>query len=267
MRDTLGILDVAAPAPLPALVIFVLDARPARTRSRYSFRRRLLTFSSRAQTVQDHATAAIELVVDDAYDIFSDLADATIDDSPAENEYDDMVIVETASHHPLRPRYGGGGDSDSDHDGGDGGDDGNGPNDQEDDDLDGYVDWSLLDNAAGGDRVAGGTLAIPARAETFRPHETATRVAHTDPAVNDATWSWMRPETNAAPDERDPSTRDAGSPPRDMDADPPSADGEDVGPAGAARRRRRLSGASRRLDFDGAGTRGGDGSPEVDGMP
>ena len=51
-----------------------------------------------------------------------------------------------------------------------------------------------------------------------------------------------------------------------MDTDPPSAGGEDGGPADAARRRRRPSDASRRLDFDGAGAGGGDGSPEVDEM-
>lgn len=51
-----------------------------------------------------------------------------------------------------------------------------------------------------------------------------------------------------------------------MDTDPPSADGEDGGPADAARRRRRPSDASRRLDFDGAGAGGGVGSPEVDEM-
>ena len=51
-----------------------------------------------------------------------------------------------------------------------------------------------------------------------------------------------------------------------MDADPPSADGEDVGPAGAARRRQRPSGAFRRLDFDGAGAGGTDGTPEIDEM-
>ena len=34
VRGTLGIRDIAAPAPPPALVIFVRDARPALTRSR-----------------------------------------------------------------------------------------------------------------------------------------------------------------------------------------------------------------------------------------
>ena len=52
-----------------------------------------------------------------------------------------------------------------------------------------------------------------------------------------------------------------------MDTDPPSADSEDGGPAGAAGRRRRPSGASRQLDLDGAGAGGSDGSPDVDRMP
>ena len=52
-----------------------------------------------------------------------------------------------------------------------------------------------------------------------------------------------------------------------MDTDPPSAGGEDGGPAGAAGRWRRPSGASRQLDLDGAGAGGSDGSLKVDGMP
>jgi hypothetical protein len=107
----------------------------------------------------------------------------------------------------------------------DGGDYDNGQNDQEDDDLDEYIDWGLADDAAGGDRIAGGTPAIPTRAATSRPLDTchASRSPLTHillvpfTAENAAEWSWIRPETNAAPDERDPNAQDAGSQPRDME--------------------------------------------------
>ena len=133
------------------------------------FRDGSLTSSSHAETVQDAAAAAIEEVADQARDIISDLADATLDETPADTPYDDVVMVTTGSRHPSRHGYGG--DSDGDDEGGgggggDGSDDGNGENDQEDDELDGYIDWGLVDDAAGGDRVAGGTPAIPTRARS-----------------------------------------------------------------------------------------------------
>ena len=67
--------------------------------------------------MQDAAAAAVEDVADDARDIMSDIADATMDDSPADTPYDDVVIVTTRSRHPSRHGYGG----DSDDDDGSGG--------------------------------------------------------------------------------------------------------------------------------------------------
>ena len=137
-------------------------------------------------TVQDAAAAAVEEVADQARDIMSDLADATLDETPADTPYDDVVMVTTGSRHPSRHGYGG--DSDSDDEGGGGGggdgrDDGNEQNDQEDDELDGYIDWGLVDDAAGGDRVAGGTPAIPTRAPPpgllTLPGESLTTDPHT----------------------------------------------------------------------------------------
>ena len=129
-------------------------------------------------TVQDAAAAALEDVADDARDIMSDIADATMDDSPADTPYDDVVIVTTRSRHPSRHGYGGDSDDDDGSGGGDGGDDGNGQNDQEDDVLEEWIDWGDADDAAGGDRIAGGTPTIPARAATSRPLDTAAQVAH-----------------------------------------------------------------------------------------
>jgi hypothetical protein len=103
-----------------------------------------------------------------------------MDDSPGDTPYDDVVIVTTRSRHPSRHGYGSDSDDIDDDDGGgggDGGDDGNGQNDQEDDDLE-WIDWGDADDAAGGDRIAGGTPPIPARAATSRPLDTAARVAH-----------------------------------------------------------------------------------------
>ena len=116
--------------------------------------------------MQDAAAAAVDAVFYAAGDMFSDLADAAMDDSPADTPYDDVVTVTTRSRHPSRHGYGGESDDDDgdgDGGGGDGGDDGNEQNDQEDDDLDGHIDWGLVDGAAGGDRVAGGMPPIPAR--------------------------------------------------------------------------------------------------------
>lgn len=128
--------------------------------------------------MQDAAAAAVEDVADDARDIMSDIADATMDDLPADTPYDDVVIVTTGSRHPSRHGYGGDSDDDDGSGGGDGGDDGNGQNDQEDDVLEEWIDWGDADDAAGGDRIAGGTPAIPAGAATSRPLDTAARVAH-----------------------------------------------------------------------------------------
>ena len=127
--------------------------------------------------MQDAAAAAVEDVADDARDIMSDIADASMDDSPADTPYDDVVIVTTGSRHPSRHGYGGDSDDDDGSGGGDGGDDGNGQNDQEDADS-GWIDLGDADDAAGGDRIAGGTPTILARTATSWPLDTAARVAH-----------------------------------------------------------------------------------------